>query len=212
MPPRERQHEGLGGLGGFFCGWTGSRCGSGRLTTGVVRHACRLRRDGTRRFLVWGDYFCGWTGSRCGSMCWPVDRPATHAAAGAAARGVRGETARGGFWFGGITLRLDWESLREHVLAGGPASHACRRGSGSTRGLGVWGDSFAVGLGAVAGACDGRWTGQPRMPSDGSGMHEGLGERRHEEVFVLGRGRWGGDFWGCDFFFAKTAFFEKMAL
>ena len=27
MPPRERQHEGLGGIGGFFCGWTGSRCG-----------------------------------------------------------------------------------------------------------------------------------------------------------------------------------------
>ena len=24
----------------------------------------------------------------CGSMCWPVDRPATHAAAGAAARGA----------------------------------------------------------------------------------------------------------------------------
>ena len=24
------------------------------LTTGVVRHACRLRRDGTRRFLFWG--------------------------------------------------------------------------------------------------------------------------------------------------------------
>ena len=23
----ERQHEGLGGIGGFFCGWTGSRCG-----------------------------------------------------------------------------------------------------------------------------------------------------------------------------------------
>ena len=37
------------------------------LTTGVVRHACRLRRDGTRRFLF-GGFFCGWTGSRCGSM------------------------------------------------------------------------------------------------------------------------------------------------
>ena len=46
--------RGVRGIGGFFCGWTGSRCGSGRLTTGVVRHACRLRRDGTRRFLVWG--------------------------------------------------------------------------------------------------------------------------------------------------------------
>ena len=32
----------------------------------------------------------------CESMCWPVDRPATHAAAGAAARGVRGI---GGFFY-----------------------------------------------------------------------------------------------------------------
>ena len=118
--------------------------------------------------------------NNCGSMCWPVDRPATHAAAGAAARGVRGiggffcgldwevlttglrehaaggvtheewsdthaasgETARGGFW--GILLRLDWEPLREHVLAGGPASHACRRGSGSTRGGGCGGKRWPV--------------------------------------------------------------------
>ena len=98
------------GFGGFFCGWTGSRCGSQHLTTGVVRHACRLRRDGTRRFL-----------------------------------------------FGGILLRLDWEPLREHVLAGGPASHACRRGSGSTRGSGFW---FCGGVVAVCfeGGCGGkRW-------------------------------------------------------
>ena len=63
------------------------------LTTGVVRHACRLRRDGTRRFLF-GGFFCGWIGSRCGGMGWPRERPATHAAAGAA--------ARGGFCFGGF--------------------------------------------------------------------------------------------------------------
>ena len=55
------------------------------------------------------------------------------------------------------------------------------------------GDSFAVGLGAVAGACVGRWTGQPRMPPRerqheglGERQHEGLGERRHEGVFGLG--------------------------
>ena len=115
-------------FGGFFCGWTGSRCGSQRLTTGVVRHACRLRRDGTRGFFVLGDSFAvglgavagagmrsrasrdafpsgawerhnalfGFVGGVvavcfegcCGSMCWPRERPATHAAAGAAARGV----------------------------------------------------------------------------------------------------------------------------
>ena len=48
-----------------------------------------LRRDGTR-----GGVFCGFVADAvavcfegcCGSMCWPVDRPATHAAAGAAAR------------------------------------------------------------------------------------------------------------------------------
>ena len=103
--------RGVRGIGGFFCGWTGNRCGSGRLTTGVVRHACRLRRDGTRRFLVWGilshaqerlheggvfgGIICGFVADAvavcfegcCGSMCWPRERPATHAAAGAAARG-----------------------------------------------------------------------------------------------------------------------------
>ena len=94
-------------FGGLFCGWTGIRCGSGRLTTGVVRHACRLRRDGTRRFWF-GGFFCGWTGSRCGSMCWPVDRPATHAAAGAAARGVRG--------FGGFFHTLWSDETRINAL------------------------------------------------------------------------------------------------
>ena len=45
MPPQERQHEGLGGIGGFFCGWTGSRCGSGRLTTGwPVDHSGQPRK------------------------------------------------------------------------------------------------------------------------------------------------------------------------
>ena len=50
----------------------------------------------------------------------------------------------GGFLVWGILLRLDWEPLRGHVLAAGAASHACRRGSGSTRGFNffVLGDSF----------------------------------------------------------------------
>ena len=53
MPPQERRHEGF-----LFWGillrldWEPLR--EHGLTTGVVRHACRLRRDGTRRFLVWG--------------------------------------------------------------------------------------------------------------------------------------------------------------
>ena len=67
MPPRERRHEGGGCLGGFFCGWTGSRCGGEGLTTGVVRHACRLRRDGTRMFLIWGDSFAVGLGAVAGA-------------------------------------------------------------------------------------------------------------------------------------------------
>ena len=65
-------------------------------------------------------------------------------------------------------------------------------GEDGTRGLGDWGilsqaqerrheevfglgDSFAVGLGAVAGACVGRGSGQPRMPPR-ERQHEGLGD------------------------------------
>ena len=171
MPPQERRHEGFLVLwGGVVAVWTEGDCEGEGLTTGVVRHACRLRRDGTRRFLVWGillrldweplrehvlaagaashacrrgsgstrgfnfllrawGFFCGWTGSRCGGMCWPVDRPATHAAAGAAARGV--------LFFSLVCL-------------------------------------VPVVRAYVAGACVGRRTGQPRMPPR-ERLHEGLG-------------------------------------
>ena len=48
-------------------------------------------------FLVlWGGLLPFVLRACCGGMCWPVDRPATHAAAGAAARGVLV------FWFGGF--------------------------------------------------------------------------------------------------------------
>ena len=99
-----------------------------------------------------GGLFCGFVADAvavcfegcCGSMCWPVDRPATHAAAGAAARGVRGD------W--GILLRLDWEPLRERTLdhrSGQTRMPPQERRHEEVFGLG---DSFAVGLGAVAGA------------------------------------------------------------
>ena len=129
-----------------------------------------------------GGFFCGWTGSGCGSMCWPVDRPATHAAAGAAARGAliflfwgilsharerlhegvssglraaSGEDGTRGFWFGGLF----------HTL-----------GSGGTRGFDFlfWGALLLFVLRVVAGACVGRRTGQPRMPPR-ERQHEGLG-------------------------------------
>ena len=97
MPPRERQHEGLGGDWGILLrlDWEPLR-GHG-LTTGVVRHACRHRVTARGVFGL-GGLFCGFVGGAvavcfegcCGSMCWPRERPATHAAAGAAARGVFG--------------------------------------------------------------------------------------------------------------------------
>ena len=70
MPPQERLHEGLGGLGDCF---TCPELGNDTETTQRGRGAVAVCFEGC-----------------CGSMCWPVDRPATHAAAGAAARGVRG--------------------------------------------------------------------------------------------------------------------------
>ena len=101
VPPQERWHEGLGlffGLGGSF------------TRSGVVRHACRHRVTARGAF----DFFdvLGGAEGCCGSMCWPQERPATHAAAGAAARGVLV------FRFGGFfhTLGSGWH---ERVRGGG---------------------------------------------------------------------------------------------
>ena len=90
MPPRERQHEGLGGLGDSFAVGLGP-LREHVLTTGVVRHACRHRVTARGVFGL-GDCFTrselgndiGLMGALlpfvlracCGSMCWPVDRPA----------------------------------------------------------------------------------------------------------------------------------------
>ena len=72
------------------------------LTTGVVRHACRHRVTARGVFGLGGFFHTlgAWERHRfnggavavcfeccCGGMCWPRERPATHAAAGAAARG-----------------------------------------------------------------------------------------------------------------------------
>ena len=86
MPPQERRHEEVFVWGILLrLDWEPLR-GHG-LAAGAASHACRLRRDGTRRFLF-GGFFCGWIESRCGGMCWPREWSDTHAAAGAAARGV----------------------------------------------------------------------------------------------------------------------------
>ena len=98
QPPVERLHEGLGGLG-VESAARGERWSA---------HSAPSRRwsDATRINALFVFWFCGGAllpfvlRACCGSMCWPVDRPATHAAAGAAARGVRGwgveSAARGG--------------------------------------------------------------------------------------------------------------------
>ena len=103
-------------------------------------------------------------------MCWPRERPATHAAAGAAARGVRGD------W--GILLRLDWEPLRERTLdhrSGQTRMPPQERRHEEVFGLG---DSFAVGLGAVAGAALDHGSGQTRnlsSASEGEAAEFGVG-------------------------------------
>ena len=142
VPPQERWHEGVsfpgyvppqertarGGL--VFVFSLGIAPVSGEILSHPLERsfgavtplerrdpALRRGRRGLMRFLFF--WFCGGavavcSEGGCGSMCWPVDRPATHAAAGAAARGVRGglgdsftpagAAARGGgvvwFWFG----------------------------------------------------------------------------------------------------------------
>ena len=87
-----------------------------------------LRRDGTRIAFC----FCG---------LWEVLCVSLRAVAGA---GMRSGASRDAFpsgagerhGFNGGVVAVCFEGLlREHVLAGGPASHACRRGSGSTRGF-----------------------------------------------------------------------------
>ena len=57
------------------------------------------------------------------------------------------------------------------------AGRALERPFGAVNDVG--GDSFAVGLGAVAGACVGRGSGQPRMPPR---------ERQHEGFWFFGWG------------------------
>ena len=172
MPPRERQHEEVFVWGILLrLDWEPLR--EHVLTTGVVRHACRHRvtARGVFGFVGGGALLPFVLRACCEGMCWPRERPATHAAAGAAARGgfcfgeffcgwteggCGGEglttgvvrhacrhrvTARGVFGFvGGGVVAVCFEGLlRGHVLAGGPASHACRRGSGSTRRFLFWG-------------------------------------------------------------------------
>ena len=144
MPPRERQHEGLGerqheGLGERQHEGLGERqtarqevFGLGdsfAVGLGAVAGACVGRWTGQprmppreRQHEGLGDSFAVGLGAVAGACVgrWTGQprmppRERQHEGLGA------GE-------------RLDWEPLRKHVLAGGPASHACRRGSGSTRG------------------------------------------------------------------------------
>ena len=81
VPPQERWHE--GGLVFVFS------LEVAPMSEGDSFTRSGATRRGLMRFLVlWGGAVVVWTEGGCGSMCWPVDRPATHAAAGAAARGA----------------------------------------------------------------------------------------------------------------------------
>ena len=72
-------------------------------------------------------------------------------------------------------------------MAGGPARHACRRGSGSTRVFWFCGGALLpFVLRVVAGACVGRWTGQATAAAGGAAARgvRGIGGR----IRCAGRG------------------------
>ena len=123
MPPRERQHEGLGGGGGFF-------------HTLWSAHSAPSRRwsDATRINALFVFWFCG--GCCCVEDCCGLTTgvqtrmpPQERRHEGLIGGFLRGAGAgagavRSGMTLGGILLRLDWEPLRGHVLAAGAATHA----------------------------------------------------------------------------------------
>ena len=107
-------------------------CGRGGLDHGSGQTRMPPQSDGTRGF-----WFCGGAlllfvlRACCGSMCWPVDRPATHAAAGAAARGVRGwgveSAARGERWSAHSAPSRCWsDATRINALFGFVGGRCCR--------------------------------------------------------------------------------------
>ena len=114
----------------------------------------------------------------CGSMCWPRERPATHAAAGAAARGVRGD------W--GILLRLDWEPLRGHGLTTGVVRHACRHRV-TARGVFGLGGLFCGFVGGAVAVCFEGCCGSMCWPVDRPGTHAAAGAAaRGALIFCFG--------------------------
>ena len=114
----------------------------------------------------------------CGGMCWPRERPATHAAAGAAARGVRGD------W--GILLRLDWEPLRGHGLTTGVVRHACRHRV-TARGVFGLGGLFCGFVGGAVAVCFEGCCGSMCWPVDRPGTHAAAGAAaRGALIFCFG--------------------------
>ena len=71
MPPQERQHEGLGGLGDLI------RCAGRAQERPFGAVTPRERRDEYYALFVFvGGAVAVCFEGGCGSMCWPVDRPA----------------------------------------------------------------------------------------------------------------------------------------
>ena len=137
------------------------------LAAGAASHACRRGSGSTRGLGGVGGFFCGWTGSCCGGMCWPRERPATHAAAGAAARGV---------------------------LVFGLGDSFTRSELGNDTGL--MGALLPFVLRVVAGACVGRWTGQPTAAAGGAAARGVRGGLDWDCGGMFCSGFWFGGFFG----------------
>ena len=138
VPPQERWHEGGGVVFVFSLGVAPVSEGDSFTRSGVVIRRRAASGETARGVLVFGlgDSFAVGLGAVAGAC---VGRGSGQP------RMPPRERLHEGFWFlvWGILLRLDWELLREHVLAAGAASHACRRGSGSTRSSGfLFGEFF----------------------------------------------------------------------
>ena len=172
-------------FGGFFCGWIGSRCRSQRLTTGVVRHACRHRVTargvvGALLPFVLKVVARACVGRRSGQPRMPPQERQheglgglgvfSHAREWSDTHAAAGETARGGFWFGGFFCGWIGSRCRSQRLTTGVVRHACRH---RVTARGVVGALLPFVLKVVARACVGRGSGQPRMPPQ-ERQHEGF--------------------------------------
>ena len=170
-------------FGGFFCGWTGSRCGSGRLTTGVVRHACRRRSGSTRgfNFLFWGLFHTLRSDCTRGFFVWRIpDIRRGDSRDGKQPPRIVSSAPLRCVLRSGASHSLQWEvmpALRQGLclFRGRLRERECEaelRGTHSQAELGndigLMGALLPFVLRVVAGACVGRGSGQPTAAAGGA--------------------------------------------